>query len=248
MGDLTRAELRTEVNKNLGDVLSGLSPANSAAAVARLNAALNLAQGWIAREREFKELTLINEQLIVVIGNPSVDRRTLDLPANIRSIYSIVYKQDSRARAHKLEYVQQRAWDQLVPYGYDLLTGVVTHYTIWYDGNEKLNIEWYKVPDAPFTIEMRYSAYPNELSNETGKSEYIKKDDLIIARATATMFRSRGALEDAAMWDGEANRLLRAAVLDDMRKPDYQPRPRGASDANSNQINYWQDPFVKENP
>lgn len=252
MGDLTRAEIRDEVTRNLGNILSGLSPANTAAAVARLNRAIDLAQRWIGRQHSWHELRQFAILSFTAVGVPAVDRFHQPGVAagfKVRKILSIMVIEQGGAFSRKLEYVEGRTWDKLVPRPYVLQTGIVTHYTILAANDGGMTVEWWMIPAEDFVYELRYERRILPFASETATSTFRELDDLIIARATESMFRSMGAMEDTAVWSVEVSRLLGIAIKDDRTIPDYTPRPtRILRESSPDPIDYWRDPFMKESP
>lgn len=236
MGTLTRAQLRSEVNKNLGDPES-----SDSGATARLNQILNFAQLQIARRRDYQEMRTRDSASITVTGTPATDKLYTHGISNLRKLFWLI-RQVGSDRGVKLVRLLDRQWAQLLtpPDAYG------TSDTLAYIEASKTQLEWFPVPGQNFTLYRAYSKWPTTLSAEGTPSDLDNKDDLIVAKATHFAFQSTGAREDAATWFAIARNLERDAILEDKRQPDRSAVPRGISEANLIATNPVSDPFHRE--
>lgn len=241
-GTLTRAELREELNKNLG----GRVETTDTGGRTRLHRALDMAQDRIARSHDFIEMFQNDTDAITPVGTPSTDRQYTGMPSTLKDIYSLMHADASDITAENrfLIHVPQRQWRQLLGDSRDLSTGEVSHYSRW-----NTLIEWFRIPTDPFTLVRRYSIWPTALTIDTQKSDFSHKDDLIISAATEYMFHSLGMRQDAQQWFVIFRDRMERAKREDMYQPDVSLFPRGASEqGGSVPSNYWADPFVREEP
>lgn len=235
MGTLTRAQLRAELDANLGSRLVNLSTAEATALTTRYNRALHLAQLWISRKHGFLEMRISDS---ITVTAASIFNFTL---YNVRDIY-LLARQISSTESVKLIYVPQRQWDQLLGAQGAGLTGDV----YWYTRRNQLTVEWYKIPTVNFTLWRRFSVWPSDFTDDNAVSQFLEKDELIIARATAWMFRSLGQREEAVDWQLDALATLNDAIREDLNEPDLSMIPRGISDTSRQfSLDLVTDPFAE---
>jgi hypothetical protein len=247
MGTLTRAELQSEVSKNLGGLLDNLSGADLTAAKERINRHLELTQIRMARVRDFQELRKRDSDPVTITGTPATDQYYTNLPSTLRKVFAFI-RQIGTDRGHKLTFWPHRSWDQLVTTPSEISTGDADIYTAWRDSSRAIQMELYPVPSQNWTLLRRYSVWPTPFANDNAVSDFDAKDDIIIAWTTEWMFRSMGETEDHNEWRGVRMELLDTARKDDMSEPDISILPRGQSVDVEFGPNYWVDPFVRRAP
>ncbi len=247
MGDLTRADLRLEIDKNIGSPLDNLIGAPLTALQDRLNRAIRQAEIRIARGRSLLELNRSDSVTVTVSGTPSSDAKFTALPNLWKDIFSIRWQDGSDGRAHKMTYVTQRQWDQLLGLPEETSTGVPRFYTVWKDSTGTWQLEWSPVPSQTSTIVRRFSVWPTEMVADVTKSDFEFMDDLIIAWATEWLFQSAGEIEDSKRWRDTRLEMLSQVIIEDAERPDVSIMNLGASDllTRGNTVNPWQDPFVQ---
>lgn len=248
MSVLTLADLRAEIDKNLGGRSSDEDPTN-----VRLNRHINLSLMRLARLHDWKETYKSDSVAIVPTGVPATDVSYTGLPSNLKELLSLMVDNSNTLQARKLTRVPVRQWDQLIGRAELLSTGEVTHYVLFHrtgSGSQSggPTVEWFKVPDENFTLYRRYSIWPATLSADGGKPDLINKDDLIIADVTYYIFQSLGQGQKAAEWFALRSNLLGDAVREDMNRPDVSLIQRGAGDEIGVGPDYWIDPFTQEQP
>ena len=234
MGSLQLSDLRAEVTSHLAerdDVTS-----------ARLNRALELAQERIARLHDFEELSKIETKTLTYTGTKSTDRflAFTDLTdKEPKEIYSIRFLDDARSK--KLRRITPRQMDKEIPDPEFDSTGIPAIYVIW---REKF--EWWRIPDKAYKVDFRFQAWPTTLigAANTFKSDFNRKDDILIALSVSYLYGSFGEYERANRFYGIFVALLREAVGEDDMKPDSEILPAWESDIGRlrDGVN---DPFVR---
>lgn len=239
MGDLTYAQLSTEVNAALGN--------NRLDLAARIPVALNIAQTRIARAFNWTELQEIQDGNLTYLANPSTDK-FLAVPTNLRSVYSFRLIDLTNGQApRKLEYVQQNLWDEKIPNSEYFSAGYPSHYTIWKD-----RFELWKIPDATYAYEIRYTVWPTPFtgSDSLQVSTLDKKDDAIIALACSWLFSGLREMEEAARWFGIYKDIIKDSSDLDTEKPAMDILPGFEQGFGTGRgplgPNYWQDPFFNQ--
>lgn len=239
MGTLTRAELRAEVDANLGGRTLNLPSTDQAALETRINRQLHLAQIRIAREHDFSSMLRSDTDTV-----PATATYT-NLPTGLKEIYSLVRQEASLSQSVKLTWVPQRQWDQLIGSASSLPTGETTHYTLWGTAaNPDGVIEWFRVPSSSFTLQRRYSLWPADFADDSKTSQLEDVDDIIIAAATERLFQSLGEMQEAVVWNAIYRDLIDKAIKEDIHKPDKSLLPRGARDGAAMAYDPVRDPFV----
>lgn len=251
-GVLTRSDLVSEVNSNLGSPGSIQDVGD-----ARKIRHLDLASIRLAREADWIDLRRESSIMTTFVGDVNLDA-FVDLYAKInalagapdlRHIYSIRIV-ENLSTDHKLIQLMPRQWDIMFPdsrsgFSTASTTSEITHYMLW----DKFNAQLYKVPGAAIPLRVRYAVWPVPLTTTSQKSEFENKDELLIALATHTLFQSLGNLEESAQWFAVYNTLLTQAKRDNDRQPDLSRVPQMIREQdNIFPSDYWLDPFIKEIP
>lgn len=224
MGTLTRSELEAEITSNLGERTDVSS---------RLPSILNIAQERIDRAHSFPELETSVEL------SSTASTKTLDLPTTPRDVISARLEDSSNSR--KLAFIPPRRWDRFFPYPETYTEGRPSHYTVWGD-----TMELWRVPDDDYSILVRYISRPTAFSSGSDiASDFLGKDDIIIAFATGWLFRSLGSEDKARSWESQGMKALNIAIHEDKIRTDYSV----SSETPDYSVgNYWAMPFVRNNP
>jgi len=226
--EMTRSELRDEVRNNLKRSSDALSDT-------RINRWLNWAQTFIASLHTYREMKTKTTLYTPSDGTSN----TVSFPSNLKDLYSITL-QDG-ASSVKLKYIYPRQFDLLYPRPATSGTGRPTMYV---DYGE--SFELYKIPDKQYTLIVRYSKYPSDMSSDTDEPTLKRKDALIVAVATVFGFWSLKEVEDAAYWGKEiVPTLFKASVEADKTDEDWTPiarpfRLKGVSLEGE----WWKNPFI----
>ena len=237
MGVLTRANLRAEVESNLGGRTN----------TTRIDRQLHLAQIRIARAWNWQELVVREDRTITVTGVASADKRSTTLSAiNVREILALGHSIDTTPV--KLISLPQRQWDQMINQPDKLVTtaGNPTHYMA-YGGAGGTILEWFPVKTVGnWTLHCQYTVWPTDFANDSAVSALDNKDDIILAACTSALFHSLGMADDGGRWFGVYRDMLRGAMEEDSYKPDVSLAPRRISEQDHGVVgDPVADPFVK---
>lgn len=233
MGTLTLSDLKDELKRGLG---------NRSDTDTRLTRFLNIAQSRIARLHDFEEMQQNATGMFVLTANPAVDK--ILVLGSLREIHSFrIVKQELSG---KLKGVSTRMWDQVVPQPDYFARDTPTHYTKWAS-----QLEIWPVPDVAYPYQIRWTKWPTAFDDNslTATSDFIEKDDLIIALAEAYAFDSLSKNADADRKYKVASTLFSEALSMDSKNPDLEYAPAreifGDSIARKD---YWTDPFQPREP
>lgn len=240
MGDLTRLDLVDEVKRNLGN----RSTAGGTDITSRVIRHLNIAQNRIARKHPFRELNKVDSVSISITGTLAVDKvHQFSAALNLREIHSLI-RVFTDERPFKLIGKPHRQWSQIVGVSDEFSVGDPTHYNEW----EKGKIEFWRIPNRAFTLVRKYLVWPANLTSDTQVSDLYKKDDVIIAYATSSLFDSLGQREDAGKFFAVGNALYQDAYEEDLERIDDTTIPENISEDDVGPGNYIIDPFVRRAP
>ena len=173
--------------------------------------------------------------------NTGANTARYGLPSALREIYDIRILDGSNSR--KLQYIPQLFKDRLYA---DPTNWPATQRPRFYT-RYGFQIELLPIPDATYSMEMRWSSWATTLSAATSTSDFREKDDLLIAGVTAEAF---GAFqeyeEDGKEWFAKFQLLLREAITADPQDWDWQPQAIGHQSLPAYSLNEpWKDPFVQ---
>lgn len=235
MGTLTLANIRDEVKGHFGqrDNISD----------ARYNRIINLAQLRIARRLDWFEMYDVQWNTTSYTGDITVDK-ILDLPSNIKSIMSLRLVDGENSR--KLQYKSYNVWDKLIPDPGFYRVDRPLFYTRWNNV-----IELWPVPDAEYTIDIRLTVWPTDLSLDADTSILNNKDDAIIMLANSWVSGAIGRMEDAARFWRIYTNLLNDAVDEQLTQPDKMLLPEGIVHKKLGEgttDSYWNNPMIKGSP
>lgn len=235
MGDLTRAELREEVQANLGNRTDDPSPS-------RVDRSLHIAQTRIARRKgwNFNELDRSDSVSVTVSGDVSADLTYDGFPSNLRGTYSL-RRRDSDGLVYRIRAVPPRLWDRTLASSTNVTREWPVFYTMW-----NKTVEWHPVPNAAFTLLRRYSIWPTDFVDDNAVSDLDKKDDAIVALTTHMLFQGLGRLEDSARWFVIFNNIMGEHGPEDKISPDFEFTPQGFQSDRPSIIPAHEDPFAME--
>lgn len=226
---LDRADLREEVDKNLGGRREQQDPAYT-----RLDRHLDLTLTRLGRAHEWKEMSRLDSDSVVITGTPSIDATYDGLPVTLKELYGLMVYASGDQQAHKLSRLPNRQWDQMIGPSNLHEIGEITHYMMWertgVGQSGGPSIEWFRVPDANYTLYRRYTVWPSMGALTTDLPTLNNKDDLIIANCTHWLFQSAGERDNAATWYAIASSLMEEALAEDALQPDVDVLPRRISE------------------
>jgi len=225
---MTRSELREEVRFNLKRTSDALSDS-------RINTWLNWSLQFIADLHTYEEMRKKTTDTTPSDGTSN----TMDFPTDMKDLYSITV-QDG-ASSSKLIYVYPRLFDRVIPRIQEVGTRKPTHYVDY-----GTTYELYPIPDKAYTLNIRYSKYPAEMTSDSDTPELVRKDSLIVAVATVFGFWSLREVEDAAYWGGEiVPTLYQASLTSDHSAEDWTPIARPFRSTRSTlEGEWWKNPFT----
>lgn len=205
--------------------------------------ALNFAQWRISRSHDFQELKSFSQVPTSFTSNAFNDK-FLPLPPYTKHIHTLVLSTgDTTAR--KLVHKPWRLFDKTWPSPEVLARSKPYYYSRWGTGLCIL----YPVPDNVYNTVARITTYPRPLNLEQqpgAVSDYIWKDDILIALACAYLWKSYGRMDKANDYLREAQEHFVTAVKQDTDEPDLEISLDLSDSGFVGQ--YWQDPFVKAAP
>jgi len=232
MGTMTNTEMQTELRRNLGNRSTAEFDSD------RLQLLLNLAQVRLARVYRWDELEDVQSLTTGFTSTPA-DDKYLTVPVGTRKIHSMRLLDDEHSR--KLRWVHPRNWDKIVPMPEDKEVNRPTHYTRY---NEKF--EFFRVPDAAYSLELRRSIWPTKLTSGAQTSDFLEKDDLLILLATVIAWTQLGK-EDRAMGFWKIYRsMLGDAIPDAEETPDAEIKGFDGPYREGPLGEYWANPFIMD--
>ena len=183
---------------------------------------LNFAQRRIAKSYDFYELQSKNITAVTVANIKTYPLETgtnnlgLTSVKNIRSIVLIDGTNTERSR--KLEFWNYRRFDDRFPRPENYPTDIPTIYT-----REGDNLELFKIPDAIYTMNIRYNKWPTVFTTGSQVSDYSNKDELIITAGVLETYLALEEYSDAAIWMQRFLGQLKDSILED-QDPDWEPQ------------------------
>lgn len=220
-GILTRDQLVTEICDVVGKSTSALSVSGATLQTRVQTNYLNWGQRRIAKSFDFYELQGKQLTAATVAGVKTYPLETgtnnLGL-TQIRDIRSIVLVDGTNTeRSRKLQFINYRRFDEDVPrpenYPYD----IPSVYT-----REGGNIELFRIPDAVYTMIIRYCKWPTIFSTGSQVSDYDNKDELIVTAGVLETYLALEEYNDAAVWMQRFLGQLRDSIMDD-GDTDWEP-------------------------
>ena len=187
---LTGSQIITEVADVVGKALTGTSR-SGAALQDRILKYLNWTQQRIARHFSFEELNAIQTGAATVAD---IKRYPLSTGTNnlgltkVKDIETMRLMDSENSR--KLDLWSHRRFDKSFPRPENFASARPTIYVRY-----KREVELFKVPDAAYTLEIRYSKWATDMANDANVSEFLEKDDLLVV---GTIMEAYMALEEYA--------------------------------------------------
>ncbi len=204
---MTRDQLVTEVCDTVGKKETGAS-VSGATLQTRVRTYLNWGQKRMARYYEFHELNVLNTTAATVT---SVKRYPLYSGTNnlgltgIKDIRSIRLIDSENSRT--LIRWSYRKFDRWYPRPANYAVARPTIYLR--DGNI---LEFFRIPDATYTLYIRHSKWPTDLSSGSQVSDYLNKDQLILTAGILETYLALEEYADAQIWYSRFVGQLKDAV------------------------------------
>lgn len=226
MGTLLRSELVTELSTFFAD--------RADLTTARFVQWLNLAQTRIARLKDWEELQVLDTSSLSTVA----DNKFVTAPTDIRKIYSLRLIDGSNSR--KLVRKQQRLFDQKIPYPERYASRRPVFYIYWSG-----KFEFYPVPDAAYTLHLRYIKWPTALTTGSDvASDLDQKDDALINLAASWGFASLRNAKDANHFWNIYKNIINEAAGEDVEGPDIDRVPDTNDGTPHGQ--YYLNPWVQD--
>ena len=147
------------------------------------------------------------------------------------------------ANSRKLTYVAPQEIDEKIPYTEIFTTGRPK----WYTRRGKY-IELFRIPDEVKPLYIYHSQWPDVLDSDSEMTPFDDLDDVIVTLASdiALSIVEEGVVGN---WFERAKQLLGVVLREDETRPDvfYVAKPFSAK-GRGVLGEYWNNPFVKEQP
>lgn len=235
---LTRLQMVNEVLDNLSR--TGTSITRSGTTLAdRVVIWLNRAQTYIFRDYDM----LFSRSTTSTVAS----QQTYSFPSNVNSIYSITIQNGTNS--WKLTCVMPWEFDRKVANP----SSDSTAQPVWYIPFKTTGeFELYPIPDAVYTLNLRYSVIPTALATDSSITDYsvlgIDVDDVLIKYATSEGYKWLQELVDSAKWEADARSSIKK-VYDNVvdTYPDWTPIGNGFRENSNLSITgeYWNNPFIE---
>lgn len=171
------------------EVRASIQRSTAAISDARILRRINWGQEGVAAAHTFYEMRTTYAFSTVI------SQKAYALPARVKEVYSIRLISGSESR--KLERIQEREFDKKVPYPEDISTSK----SLFYVDFSASSLDFFPIPDAVYSISMRYSAFPADLTLTTA-STLSYKDSLLVNLGIAHCFYLLREEEEANTWFG----------------------------------------------
>lgn len=112
------------------------------------------------------------------------------------------------------------------------------------------NYELYPIPDAVYTIDIRYALAPTVVTATTDLISYVPfRDDVIVASMTSEGFKMYQMYEDATFWENEFQRILKEQINSAEDYSDLDLQGRGFDSQGFYRLSgeYWNNPLIADN-
>lgn len=158
------------------------------------------------------------------------------LPADCKYVYSI--RLIDGANSRYLTYVEPREFDQKIPYPEQSTTGRPNWYVEW----ESI-FELYRIPDAAYTLLMRYWKWQDDFADDDAVPEITHCDDIIVQALIAEIWKNLEELNKEAVAHGKLISMLRAHGGVEKMHPDWEAKAKPFSGGRIITGERWTQPF-----
>lgn len=221
-GILTRDQLVTEICDVVGKSTSALSVSGATLQTRVQSYYLNWAQRRIAKSYAFYELQAKNTSAATVASVKTYPLETgtnnlgLTSVMDIRSI--ILVDGTNTERSRRLKFWHYRRLDDRFPRPENYPVDIPSIYT-----REGDNLEFFRIPDAAYTLNIRYNKWPTAFSTSSQVSDFSNKDELIVTAGVLETYLALEEYADAAIWLQRFIGQLKDAIADD-EDVDWEPQ------------------------
>lgn len=168
---------------------------------------VNNAINRVARQHSFVEYERY------VTHKVTTGSRYLDLPDDYRDCFSVSVINGASSRM--LKRLSIRNWEYYIPYPERYATGEIIYYVVW-----RNNLEFWRIPDKDYDINMRMTFWPTPLLAATDTCDFTHKDDIILHYAVSEAFMALRMPEDAKAHADIADRSFFEAKRRDVMQSD----------------------------
>ncbi len=234
MGLLALSDFQSEITAAVG--------ARTDLTLARIIKGINFAQDEIAKAQDFQELETLVSTATNSTGVP-INDKFLSFSSSWKTIHSIVLQNGTESR--KLKQMPWRKFDRMYPSPESVSPYIPLVYTQWAQ-----QLLFMPVPNAVYPLQCRVTLFPTAFttaSPSSQTSQYVGKDDIIVAFAAAYLWRSYGRYDKAQDWMDTGNSLLETAMRSDANRPDMDTAT-SADDSGPLSGAYWANPWIMSVP
>lgn len=191
----TRDQFVTEIADTVGKS-ENASALSGAVLQDRIRTYLNWAQRRLSRVHDFHELNGL-----ITTATTVTDLKTYPLITgtnnlgltNLKDIASI--RLDDNENSYNLVRWRYRRFDQKYPRPENYTTGRPTIYTRW-----GANLELFRIPDAAYTLKIRYTKYPTDFTTGSQESDFTNKDQVLFTIGVFETYMQLEEYGDAKVW------------------------------------------------
>jgi hypothetical protein len=240
---LQRVQLVREICDVVGKKVAA-SAVSGTALQDRVAIYLNFAQRRVARAYSASELmkTIIAYTAVGIKTYPLVTGDNNLGMTRVKDIHSI--RLDDEENSRTLTCWSQRKFDAVYPRPENFTTQRPTLYT-WFG----TSLELFRIPDDVYTMNIRYSQWPQELTSDAQVSDYEDIDEVLIAGGVLETYLALEEYTDAKIWEGRFLSLLGAAKATDGDEVNWSPEaePMGSAMNTPQSGKPWIDPMGDPN-
>lgn len=235
-GVLTRTQIENEALDNIAK--SGVLTLQSGTTLAtRMTLWANRAQQWIARRADLLQFTSS--------ASTVASQQSYAFPSGFRKIYGM--KLEDGLNSRKLTCLMPWEFDRQVPLPSSMTTSQSWFYVPYKNTG---TFELFPIPDAAYTLRLRYSLYPSDFTAASATSQFTGCDDALIAYATMFGFRWLQETKDAQDWMKTGDEIV-AWVKENLEEAqqfvDWAPASEGFSALDGELTGqYYNNPFVRD--
>jgi len=242
LSELTRLSIVTEVANIIGRDLNGLSRDGTTTLKTRLNEAFEAAQMRLARAYSWPELDTYDR----TTGDTIASQKSYTFGAffgsnRIKQILALIVEDGLNSR--KLFY---KTNNYVMKYYPDPDSSTTQKPIIYTTVGE--NVHLIPVPDVAYDMTSIVSPYPTRATGDTFKSDFRRKDDILIALTTVEAYQMLEEFDAMREWERISVRKIVEAVRPILSPDDFEPEGRAFMTDPILSKEYWKDPLATQNP
>jgi len=216
-------------------------PRSDGEAVLAVEEGINAAVKALVSLNDFDEMLTLDSTSASTVTDQQRYHLTTDLLlTRPKDIYSIRCMDEGDSR--KLIYVSPRELDTKIPYPEQFGTGRPKWYTVF-----GLYIELFRIPDAAYDLYIRYSQWPDVMTDDTDECVLTHVDESIImlAKDVANSYLNGEYLNIAS----KAMEYVKMGVKEERTRPDQDLYAKPYCAGGSLPLGeWWTNPFAREDP